>query len=205
MAEKSGGAGDFEISRVVSHTFQAIGSNPMLYLAVALVLSGGPGFAMRWMESERGGPGNYPLLLLAKVQALGLPFLLIFVLNIFASAILLGALTRATLLSLAGKRPDFDRCLEPAIGMDEAHQPGRSGNRRTGHVHASTSFRRGRIHFPTYTVGNGEVLPDLPFILDETVVLLQSMSFIPQGHHVSGYEWEKGVVADIAEEILRQP
>lgn len=115
MAERSGGVGDFEISRAFSRTFQAIGSNPLLFFAVTLVLGAGPGFALHWWQSEQG-LGGYPLML-TRIQALGLPFVAIFVLGILANAMLQAALTRATLLSLSGERPGFDRSLEPAIAM----------------------------------------------------------------------------------------
>src|SRR5260370_35600604 len=94
--------------------------------------------------------------------------------------------------------------LVPAVRFLKADKAGLSYNRSVRDIYAAACFRWSGVDLPAHAVGHCQIVPDLPFVLDEQVVLLQAMSFVPQCHFVVHKKWEKRVVVDVAEEVLGQ-
>ncbi|MCW3848207.1 hypothetical protein OF829_13255 [Sphingomonas sp. LB-2] len=106
----------FEISRVLSRSFDTIGKNPGLFFGLSLVLAGAPSFLMSWWSAQLG-VGRDPNAIFAMFQSseFWLPMVGIWFVYVLTDAVLQGALTRATVQSLTGETPGFAECLE--IGL----------------------------------------------------------------------------------------
>ncbi|MDF7775662.1 hypothetical protein P1X14_10425 [Sphingomonas sp. AOB5] len=117
MADDRASARNFEISSVVSRTFELISKNIPLYAGLSLVLLGIPGFGSRWWQFENPTDfTNDDAVFQAAISPLfWLPMLVIFVVSMVATAILQAALTRAAVTSLSDNEPDFGQCL--ALGL----------------------------------------------------------------------------------------
>lgn len=117
MANDIEDAHNFEISSVVSRTFEVIGANVPLYLGLSAVLIGVPSFATGWWRFENAIDwSNDDALFQAAMSPLSwLPYLVITAMALVAAAVLQAALTRATVLLLSDREPQFGDCL--ALGL----------------------------------------------------------------------------------------
>src|SRR5262249_27107528 len=85
----------------------------------------------------------------------------------------------------------------PTIGLSEGNES-RSNNSSVRNVHAACRFRRCGIDFPTHAVVDRQVVTEPPVVLKIEIVLLQSMSKIPQRDVLAGTKWQKCVGGKIA-------
>ncbi|NML05403.1 hypothetical protein [Sphingomonas sp. G-3-2-10] len=119
MTDDRESARNFEISSVVSRSFELISGNLPLYAGLALVLSGIPGFALRWWQFEN--PVNwFDQVMLWETLTnpiVWLPVLIIFVVSLVTSAILQASLTRAAVVQLSDGEPDFGQCLATGLSL----------------------------------------------------------------------------------------
>lgn len=117
MSDDRESARNFEISTVVSRTFELISANVPLYAGLSLVLLGIPGFAIRWWQFENPTDitNDNAVFQAAMTPIFWLPMLIIFAVSMVATAILQAALTRATVSTLSDREPQFGECL--ALGL----------------------------------------------------------------------------------------
>lgn len=116
MAEEEFDGGSFEMGRVFSRAFQAIGANIVLFLGLALILTGIPAFLAAWWQFGWMEPGDSAAMLAAfRSGDFWLPLAAVWGVSLVTSAVLQASLTRATAMHLAGEKPGFARCL--AIGL----------------------------------------------------------------------------------------
>lgn len=118
----SEGAEGFDMSRVVSRAFGVMGSNPVLFLGLSLIIVGIPNFAFGYW-SVTSGPESVTIATEAQEwdprteswqralwsAGIGLGIALI------ANAVLQAALTRATVVQLSGRSPGLGEAL--GIGL----------------------------------------------------------------------------------------
>src|SRR5436190_8771997 len=102
----------------------------------------------------------------------------------------------------------------PMLGFNEGDSAGcvdrwccrkrRARNRRTGHE-STTRWRsvRGRIYFPTHSIVQRQVWPDLPFFLEVEVVLVQVMLLSIERDLVSRFERQENVLRKVRNKDLR--
>lgn len=116
MSDQRASSGNFEISRVISRAFDAIGSNLTLYLGLSLILAGAPAFLMGWLQfdtpTEDAEATAYFL-----SGTFWLQFLAVMAVTLVSSAILQAAITRATATHLAGKKASLVQCLETGLTL----------------------------------------------------------------------------------------
>lgn len=111
MAEA--GEAQFEISSVISRSFETITSNLLLFAGLALILAGVPGFALQFWQATTVESATDSSAILNAGYLLAL--LTGMVVSIVTGAVLQAALTRATVLHLSGEKPGFAQCL--AVGL----------------------------------------------------------------------------------------
>lgn len=119
MAEGTEGAENFDMANVISRAFQTIGSNALLFLGLALILSGLPSFAFEWWQTSEFGDlatrqANPDLML---TWGYWLPIVITMLVTMVTNAILQASLTRATVQHLSGEPPAFARCLAAGLSM----------------------------------------------------------------------------------------
>jgi hypothetical protein len=121
MPDLDHGSSGFDNSRVVSRATGAIGANPLVYLGLALILAGVPGYLSGWWQFDLQSaidPEN-------PRSAFARYFTTDFWLNacamwgvaLICGAILAAALTRATATHLAGRTPSFVQSLETGLAL----------------------------------------------------------------------------------------
>jgi hypothetical protein len=99
----------FDMGRVLSRAFGAIGRNVALLLGLAAILSGIPQLvAGLWRVDVGGAEFSGPVVIAAGVGGL---------LAWVGSAVLQVAITRATISDLVGERPGFAGCLKAGFAM----------------------------------------------------------------------------------------
>ena len=104
---------EFEISRVLSRTFETIGANLGPSLALALPLSGIPFALMHWWFAQNGyGSDNAAFAAAAETSGFWAPLAIVWTVNLATDAVLQGTLIHATIRSLTGKPPRFADALE---------------------------------------------------------------------------------------------
>ncbi|MDG2532547.1 hypothetical protein P6144_02715 [Sphingomonas sp. HITSZ_GF] len=112
MAETGLGEARFEIGAVISRAFEAMGSNFLLFFGLSLVLAGLPAFILEyWQATQIDMTGNLAdgsyFFSSGYWSAIGVSVIV----SMVTGAILQSALTRATVMSLAGEKPQFVPCL----------------------------------------------------------------------------------------------
>jgi hypothetical protein len=110
----SEGAENFDISRVISRSFETIGGNAPVFLGLALILSGIPSAVFNWWQLGNATASTTdPSVFLT--PAFWGPVAIALFLGVITNAVLQASITRATVLSLSGEQPDFVACL--AVGL----------------------------------------------------------------------------------------
>lgn len=101
----------FEMGRVLSRAFGAIGRNFGLFLGLALILAGIPHLLTAlWRVSAQdpSHPGGAPAIIALVAGSL---------LGLVSGAILQVAITRATVTDLVGEKPAFGACLKAGLAL----------------------------------------------------------------------------------------
>lgn len=96
MAYLADERGRFEISTVISRTFDSIGANAPLYLGASFLLAGGPPFATVWWARNFGWADAYEMAERSETFDFWLPYLIIGLVGLLTTAILQIALSHAT-------------------------------------------------------------------------------------------------------------
>ena len=114
-------SGFFDNSRVVSRAFGAIGAHPLIYLGLALILAGIPGFLSGWWQFDLQSAVDPENPRSAFARYLTTDFWLhasaMWGVATICGAILQAALTRATATHLAGRTPSFVESLETGLTL----------------------------------------------------------------------------------------
>lgn len=121
MADLDQGSSGFDNSRVVSRATGAIGANPMVYLGLALILAGVPGFLSGWWQFDLQSAVDPEDFRSAFARYFTTDFWLhacaMWGIGLICGAILAAALTRATATYLAGRTPSFVQSLETGLAL----------------------------------------------------------------------------------------
>jgi hypothetical protein len=105
--------GKLDIGRVISGTFQVLGRNALVFLALALLLSGIPAGIMGYLQAANMGGlqgGN-----IAFSPGVVESFALTWLVSIVTAAILQGALIYGTVQDMNGQRPNVGECLATGL------------------------------------------------------------------------------------------
>lgn len=103
MAHLADERGRFEISTVISRTFDSIGANAPLYLGASLLLAGGPPFAATWWMRQASLSDPYRMAERSSFD-FWLPYLIIGLVGLLTTAVLQVALSYATFRHHARQR-----------------------------------------------------------------------------------------------------
>ncbi|WP_155006469.1 hypothetical protein [Sphingomonas hengshuiensis] len=108
--------GRYEISTVLSRTFDTIGANFLLFAGLSLVLSGLPAFAIDWWQASQIAVDTTDSMAVLR-PAVFVPIVIVWLVSIVSSTVLQAALTRATVQHLSGETPNFARCLKVGLAL----------------------------------------------------------------------------------------
>jgi hypothetical protein len=109
--------GRFEVGSVISRTFETIGSNALLFIGLALILSGLPAFLINWWQVTNLPLGGRPDPNTVFTSAYWGPIFAGWLVAMISGAVLQAALTRATVTYLSGEKPSFAQCLTVGLTM----------------------------------------------------------------------------------------
>jgi hypothetical protein len=115
MAEFDGAR--YEISSVISRSFETISANFVIFVGLALVLSGIPNFVLQMWQGNAvlaAGTGDPNL---GFSLAFWTPFIITSLVAMVTNAVLQASLTRAAVLHLSGETPGFAQCLTVGLSM----------------------------------------------------------------------------------------
>jgi len=112
MASTADGAGKFDLGRVFSRTFSALGNNLPVYLGLSLLLTGLPTLLVAL--SVPGLVGRNPFAA-SPLPILGPAYFIGLLVSVIGAFLLQAALIRATIDDLGGRKVDFAECLMTAL------------------------------------------------------------------------------------------